>query len=61
MDILLKEIYKDCLLLRIDNPVFPHTRVQVQVQLFYVVMAGITRGHNLNNPVRGASAAMENP
>ncbi len=42
---------------RINNPVFANTSIIVYAKLRYIVMPGIGRGHDFNDPVRRADAA----
>ncbi len=42
---------------RINNPVFANTSIIVYAKLRYIVMPGIGRGHDFNDPVRRAYAA----
>ena len=41
----------------VNNPVFADIGIMVQVQFCDVIMTGIGRGGNFNNPVRRADAA----
>lgn len=54
---LLQMVNQDSLPGRVHNPVFPDTCISVKVQLHHIIMTGIARGNDLNNPVWGTSTA----
>ena len=55
--ILLQVIHENALPGWVHNPVFPYPGICVKIQLHHIVMAGITGGNNLNDPVWGSGTS----
>ncbi len=54
---MLKEVHGDFLFQRIDDPVFPNTCLDIQVQFANIVVDSIARRNNFHDPVRRAGTA----
>ena len=54
---LLQMVNQDSLPGRVYNPVFPDTCISVKVQLHHIIVTGIARGNDFNDPVWGTSTA----
>jgi hypothetical protein len=54
---LLQMVNQDPLPGRVHNPVFPDTCISVKVQLHHIIVTGIARGNDFNDPVWGSGTA----